>query len=211
MDSSSNSSANKALEWGILGVIVVGMIISTAALYLMILTIVGSAIALAATFLGDTLAASIHQHGVRPSVQVSYLQLIIYASAPEIIVVTLTLASLGKDKRELLRVAVDQGSDWLVRFGELLLLACVFQYAAQKIQFWAIQALAFLMFLCLAWHAMKPIWALARWPDTQAPAKKRNRVLMLASFAFIIALTFITFLSLNSGLTALIDAGVVSP
>jgi L-cystine uptake protein TcyP (sodium:dicarboxylate symporter family) len=74
------------------------------------------------------------------------------------------LWSSSKQNREKLQEAIDGVSEWLMRMGELILLATVFQLAADRTHLFAIEALAYIIFACLAWHALKPINRFIIWP-----------------------------------------------
>ena len=202
----------KFLEWTGVVVIIGVMSAVTVALYLLILTIISAAIAQAAMHLGGSLSDSLRHQTPGNGGELNSFQVFLYALLPMFVFISMPIAGFSKVTREKLRKYAEQSSGWLVKLGELILLAAVFQLAAQKKHLWSIQALAFLMFLCLSWHTVRPIWRFIIQPVTSsAPPKKWARII-IGLFCFVVglAMTLVLLSSLNVGLKALLDAGAVN-
>jgi hypothetical protein len=185
---------------------------ATAIGYILGLLLIGAGIAILATDLGTNIAANMNDMA---EAQIE-LPVIPYLG-PLLLVGGLVLtglshpwAKLGKAGRAKLDAAIAEGMDWVVKLAELILLAAVFRLAANKMQHWSVQVLAFLIFGCLAIHSMKPIARLVIRPIILAQPQKQWVGPTVGFVLFLLVLiaswTVIIFLSL--GLQRFLDTGI---
>jgi len=186
--------------------------VANLAAYGLILLIVGAAISLAATSLGEAVATSLQNP--KPVDPTKFFRAL-YLSG---IVIALGLLGLSllwssnKRNREKLRETIDGISEWLLRMGELILLATVFQLAADRTHLFAIEALAYVIFACLAWHVVKPINRFIIWPIKEAFPKFRWLAPLagVAASILVLAISLAVVISLSSALGALLKAGIAN-
>jgi hypothetical protein len=187
--------------------------------YVIILALVGFGIATMAADMASDLAASLGRPA--PASYPTDLQILPLSDRSKLglgsLLIGLVLMGLLLPKIDLsdggkakLHTAIEVGTDWIIKLAELILIAAVFQLAAEKMHAWPMKVLAVLLFVCLALHSLKPVARFVIWPVMAVVPTKRwiGAALGVIVFFGVLALNAAIVAALAWGLQGLLDSGI---